>query len=108
MTMIDPQEKIRINHGEKVTVRIPLAGRATVEWLRCYRKLAKDSNVRTRAVGLADRAWIVVQIASSDNVRKTLDTAFSLIAEADTLADQSPAAAPVEAIIHEWWAGQGG
>ena len=106
MTMIDPQEKIRINHGEKVTVRIPLAGRVTVEWLRCYRRRAKDTGVRARAAGLADRAWIVVQIAASDNIRKTLDTACSLIAEADTLAEQSPATAPVEAIIHEWWAGQ--
>ena len=42
MTDIDPQADIEVHSAdERVTVRVPLAGPVTGEWLRCYQKLAQ-------------------------------------------------------------------
>ena len=41
MTDIDPQADIELHPAdEHVTVRVPLAGLVTAEWLRCYQQLA--------------------------------------------------------------------
>jgi hypothetical protein len=41
MTDIDPQADIELHSAdEHVTVRVPLAGPVTGEWLRCYQQLA--------------------------------------------------------------------
>ena len=46
MTDIDPQADIEVHSAdEHVTVRVPLAGAVTGEWLRCYQKLALAKEV---------------------------------------------------------------
>jgi hypothetical protein len=41
MTDIDPQADIEVHLADQgVTVRVPLAGPVTGEWLRCYQTLA--------------------------------------------------------------------
>jgi hypothetical protein len=68
MTDIDPQADIELHPAdEHVTVRVPLAGAVTGEWLRCYQKLAQATKVPVQAQARHDRAWIVVTVpASSD------------------------------------------
>jgi hypothetical protein len=90
-----------------VTVRVPLAGAVTGEWLECYQKLALAAKVPVQAQARHDQAWIVVTVpASSDDgeVAATMDAARALIAEADTVAERPPATAKVEASVRDWWA----
>ena len=110
MTDIDPGADIEINHGEEhVTARIPLAGRVTHDWLRYYQKLARARDLPAAAEEHPGRAWIVVRVPASDDhdeVLAMLDTARTLIAEADAVAEQPPATAYAEAAVREWWARQ--
>jgi hypothetical protein len=112
MTDIDPQADIELHPAdEHVTVRVPLAGAVTGEWLRCYQKLAEATNVPVQAQARHDQAWIVVSVpAGSDQVEvvATMDAARALIAEADAAAEPSPATAKVEAAVRDWWAGSRG
>jgi hypothetical protein len=63
MTDIDPQADIELHPAdEHVTVRVPLAGAVTGEWLRCYQKLAQATKVPVQAQARHDRAWIVVTL----------------------------------------------
>jgi hypothetical protein len=109
MTDIDPRADIELHPaGEQVTVRVPLAGQVSSEWLRCYRKLALASAVPAQARADHDRAWIVVSVrAGSDQagVVATLDAAWALVAQADAAA-RPPATAKAEAIVRGWWAGR--
>lgn len=105
MTDIDPQADLEVRFaGEHVTVKVPLAGPVTGEWLQDYQKLALAAEVRAQAGTCDDRAWIIVTMpASSDpgKVAATLDAARVLIADA---AERPPATAEAEASVRDWWA----
>jgi hypothetical protein len=107
MTDIDPQADLEVSFAdEHVTVKVPLAGPVTDEWLQDYQKLALAAEVRAQAGTCHDRTWIIVTMpASSDQakVAATLDAARVLIADADA-AERSPAMAKAEASIRDWWA----
>jgi hypothetical protein len=110
MTDIDPQADIELHPAdERVTVKVPLAGAVTAEWLRRYQKLALAAKVPAQAQARHDRAWIVVSVpVTSDHgeVAATLDAARALIAEADAVAGQP--SAEVETSVGDWWAGTRG
>ena len=112
MTDIDPQADIELHTAdEHVTVRVPLAGAVTGEWLRCYQKLALATKVPVQAQTCHDRAWIVVSVpVTSDQgeVSATMDAARALIADADAAVERAPATAKVEATVRDWWAGRQG
>ena len=106
MTDIDPQADIELRPAdERVTVRVPLAGPVTGEWLQCYQQLALAAKVPAQAQAHDERAWIVVSVpAGSDQgeVMATMDAACALIAEADAAA-RAPAT-KAEASVRDWWA----
>jgi hypothetical protein len=112
MTDIDPQADIELDPaGEYVTVRVPLAGAVTGEWLRCYQELALATEVPAVAEARHDRTWIVVSVpVASDQgeVAATLDAARALMAEADAAAERLPATVKVESTVRDWWAGRRG
>ena len=112
MTDIDPQADIELHPAdEHVTVRVPLGGSVTGEWLRCYQKLALATKVPAQAQTRDDRAWIVVSVpvtSDHEEVAATLDAARALIAEADVAAGQLPATVQAEASVRDWWAGRRG
>ena len=87
MTDIDRQADLEVHFaGEHMTVRVPLAGPVTGEWLQHYQMLALAAEVRAQAGTHHDRAWIIVTVpASSDQgeVAATSDAARALMAEAD-------------------------
>ena len=107
MTDIDRQADLEVHFaGEHMTVKVPLAGPVTGEWLDCYQKLALAAEVRAQAGTHHDRAWIIVTVpASSDQgeVAATLDAARALIAEADA-AERPSASVKAEAGVRDWWA----
>ena len=107
MTDIDPRADLEVRFaGEHMTVKVPLAGPVTGEWLQDYQKLALAAEVRAQAGTCDDRAWIIVTMpASSDQgkVAATLDAARVLIADADA-AERPPATAKAEASVRDWWA----
>jgi hypothetical protein len=90
MTDIDPQAEIELHPAnEYLTVRVPLAGAVTGDWLRCHQQLALATKVPAQAQAQDERAWIVVTVpAASDQgeVAATMDAARALIAEADAAA----------------------
>ena len=110
MTDIDPRADIELHSVDgHVTVRVPLAGQVTGEWLGCYQQLALAALVPVQAQARNDRAWIVVDVpAGSDDgeVAATMEAARALIAEADAAAEPPPATAKVEASVRAWWAGR--
>ena len=110
MTDIDPRADIELHSVDgHVTVRVPLAGQVTGEWLGCYQQLALAALVPVQAQVRDDRAWIVVDVpAGSDDgeVAATMEAARALIAEADAAAEPPPATAKVEASVRAWWAGR--
>jgi uncharacterized membrane protein len=112
VTDIDPRVDIELRPAaEHVTVRVPLAGAVTGEWLRCYQQLALAAKVPVQAQAGHDRAWIVVSVlAGSDQgeVVATMDAARALLAEADAAAERPSATAKVEASVRDWWAGRRG
>jgi hypothetical protein len=107
MTDIDPKSDIELHTvNEHVIARVPLAGPVTEEWLRCYQRLARATEVPVQIQGRPDRAWIVVRVPASGNQRDvaaTMDAARALIAEADA-AQRIPATAQAEGIVRDWWA----
>jgi hypothetical protein len=57
MTDIDPEADIEFHSADgHMTVRVPLAGRVTSEWLGCYHKLARATAVPAQAQAHRDRA----------------------------------------------------
>jgi hypothetical protein len=108
MTEIDTAADIDVvMHGDGVTIGIPLAGPATVEWCEHYQAMARRQNLPARAETLPARAWIRVDLPSSTDrqeVVATLDAARDLVAKADTTGDEDPA--QLSAAIRDWWAGQ--
>ena len=111
MTDIDPEADIEFHSADgHVKVRMPLAGLVTSDWLGCYQKLARATEVPAQAQAHRDRAWIVVRLPDSSDdgeVVAALDAARALIAEADA-AERSPATAKAEAVVRQWWAGRRG
>ena len=110
MTDIDRRADIELRSAdENVTVRVPLAGAVTGEWLGRYQKLALAAKVPAQAQGRHDQAWIEVTVPVSTDqgeVAATMDAARALIAEADTAAERPAATAKVEASVRDWWAGR--
>jgi len=107
MTDIDPNSDVELSTADgQVMVRVPLAGQVSGEWLRCYQRLARATEVPVQAEAHPDRAWIIVMVPADGNqkeVAATLDAARALIAEADA-AGQAPATAQTESIARDWWA----
>jgi hypothetical protein len=107
MTDTDPKSDIEVSTADgHVMVRVPLAGRVSGDWLRCYQWLARATEVPVQAQAHPDRAWIVVDVPADGNQKDasaTLDAAHALIAEADA-AGRAPATAQTESIAREWWA----
>ena len=125
MTDIDRTADIDVSRGfAQVTVRIPLTGPVSQEWVSYFTNLAHkwmahsgNENAFPRAgegvleaQGQPDRGWIVVRLpAALDRavVQSVLNAAREMIAEADA-AEQVPQAAETEATVREWWASQRG
>lgn len=121
MPDIDRAAEIEVSRGfAQVTVRIPLTGLVSQEWLSHYQTLARkwaategDAFPRhgegiMEAQGLPDRSWIVVRLpAGLDRavVQSVLNAARDMVAEADA-AERVPQAAETEAAVREWWARQ--
>jgi uncharacterized membrane protein len=107
MTDIDPKSDIELFTADgQVMVRVPLAGQVSGEWLRCYQRLARATEVPVQAQAQPDRVWIVVSVPADGNqkeVAATLDAARALIAEADA-ASRAPSMAQAERIARDWWA----
>ena len=107
MTDIDPQADIELHPADEyVTVRVPLAGAVTGEWLRCYQRLALATKVPVQAQTRHDRAWIIISVpVASDQgeISATMDAARALIGEADA-AQRRPATTQAEGIVRDWWA----
>jgi len=105
MTDIDPKSDIELSTADgQVVVRVPLAGQVSGEWLRCYERLARATEVPVQAQARPDRAWIVVSVPADSNqkeVAATLDAARALIAEADA-AGRAPSTAQTETIARDW------
>jgi hypothetical protein len=125
MTDIDRAADIEVSRGfAQVTVRIPLNGLVSQEWLSVYNALAHrwiahsgHENVLPQrgegvmeAQGQPDRSWIVIRLpAALDRalVQSVLNAAREVIAEVDA-AEQAPQAAETEATVREWWAASEG
>jgi hypothetical protein len=112
MADIDPAADIEIHRGfAQVTVRIPLAGHVSQEWLTHYKSLASKRNaLPVEAEDVPDRSWIVVRLQATTGrgaVQAVLDAARELTGEADA-AERAPQAAETEAVVREWWARQRG
>jgi hypothetical protein len=125
LTNIDRAADVEVSRGfAQVTVRIPLTGQVSQEWLSVYKSLAHKWLVHSgnenafpragegvlEAEGLPERGWIVVRLpAALDRalVQSVLDAARELIGEADA-AEQAPQAAATEAVVRDWWARQHG
>jgi uncharacterized membrane protein len=107
MTDIDPHADIELHTAnEHVVVRVPLADQVTDEWLQCYQRLARATEVPVEVQAHPGRAWIVVSVPAGGNQREiaaTMDAARALIAEADA-AQRAPAAAEAEGVVRDWWA----
>jgi len=108
MTDIDTHADIELHTAdEQVTVRVPLAGPVSGDWLLCYQRLARATGVPVVAQSNADRGWLVVSVPASGNhgeVTETMNAARALIAEADAAAKRAPASAEAEAFVRNWWA----
>ena len=125
MTDIDRAVDIEVNRGfAQVTVRIPLTGIVSQEWLSVYQSLAHkwaahegdafprhgEGVMEAQGQPDRDRSWIFIRLpAGLDRavVQSVLNAARELIAEVDA-AEQAPQAAEVEAAAREWWARQRG
>jgi hypothetical protein len=110
MTNIDPRTDIGFFYQEgDLIVMIPLAGEVTETWRRRYEALARAKGMRAQAYNRDGPALIhlAVQVQTEgEDMLKMLDTARSLIAEADAV-EQSPAASSSpEAVARRWWARQ--
>ena len=107
MTDIDRQADIGFDLADDhMTVRVPLAGPVTGEWLDCYQKLARAANVPAQVQAGRDRSWVVVRVPAGRDragVAATLDAACALVAEADATM-RPPATAKPEAMVRDWWA----
>lgn len=123
MTDIDPGADIEVIRGfAQVTVRLPLAGQVSREWVSTYNSLAHkwlvhsgNENAFPRAGERAleaqdspDGGSVIIRLpAALDHAvtQSVLNAARQLIAETDA-AEQAPQAAETEAIVREWWARQ--
>ena len=73
MADIDPAADIEIHRGfAQITVRIPLAGHVSQEWLTHYKSLASKRNARpVEAEDVPDRSWIVVAFRPLPTARQS-------------------------------------
>jgi hypothetical protein len=119
VTAIDPGADIQLHpgkdekHADYVTARIPLAGHVSLDWLRCYRKVAdeQDPPLPALAEDEPDRSWIIVRVPvtiTGERLRQVLDAACDLIPRADAAEQAPPPTARAEAIVREWWAARRG
>src|SRR5215475_8907638 len=108
MTDIDPDSDIELlTSDEQLAARVPLRGHVTDDWISTYQQLARADRVPAHAEAGADRAWLVVTVPASGSRRDvtgTLDSARSLIAEADQAAAHQAARSNASEIVLTWWA----
>ena len=126
MTDIDQTADIEVSRGfAQVTVRIPLTGHVSQEWVSVFGSLAHKWLVHSgnenaflghgegviEAQDLPDdRSWVIIRLPAAVDravLRSVLDAARDMIAEVDA-AEQVPQAAETEATVREWWASQRG
>jgi hypothetical protein len=126
MTDIDRTADIEVSRGfAQVTVRIPLTGHVSQEWVSRFGSLAHkwlahsgNENAFHRhgedvieAQDLPDdRSWVIIRLPAAVDraiVQSVLNAAREMIAETDA-AEQVPQAAETEATAREWWASQRG
>jgi hypothetical protein len=112
MPDIDSAVDIKITSGQgMVTVAIPLAGRASEDWLKLFRGLAAPltREAQPEAEQREDRTWVIVKLSTHTDVRpeSALDAVSAVISKVNS-ADQEfqAAAARIEAAIRDWWARQ--
>jgi len=108
MTDIDSKSEMELLASDKdLVARIPLSGHVTDSWLKAYQRLASANRVPARAEGGPDRAWLVVNVpanGSKRDVTDTMDSARSLLADADEAARTAEARADTADTVRSWWA----
>jgi hypothetical protein len=121
MTDIDRAADIEVSRGfAQVTVRIPLTGHISQEWISRFGSLAhkwlahsENENALHRhdedvikAQDLPDDwSWVIIRLPAAVDraiVQSVLNAARDTIAETDA-AEQAPQAAETEATAREWW-----
>jgi hypothetical protein len=126
MTGIDRTADIDVSRGfAQVTVRIPLTGHVSQDWVSRFGSLAHKWLVRSgnenafhrhggnviEAQDLPDdRSWVIIRLPAAVDravVQSVLNATLDMIAETDS-AEQVPQAAETEATVREWWASQRG
>ena len=110
MTDIDTGSDIKITYSdEDLVVVIPLADEVNERWSRRYEALARAEGIRASAHNRDGSAQIHLAVplrAAGEDALKILDTARSLIAEADAVGQSAAAPNSPEAIVRQWWARQ--
>jgi hypothetical protein len=126
MTGIDRTADIEVSRGfAQVTVRIPLTGHVSQEWVSRFGSLAhkwlvhsgNESALHWHGGGVMeaqdlqdDRSWVIIRLPAAVDralAQSVLNAARDMIAETDA-AEQVPQAAETEATVREWWASQRG
>jgi len=107
MTDIDPHADIEVaTAGEQVIARIPLTGQPGPEWQESYDRLARVSRVPAVVETRDERTSVVVRVPASEShrdVTHTMDSARSLIADADQAARRPGASLGAADSIRMWW-----
>lgn len=112
MPDIDRTADIRVTAAlGTVTAEIPLAGRASEDWLKLFDLLARGGQeLHAEAKEREDRTWVIVRLPSDRadfHPESGLDAAFALISEVNGREQQFQSrAAQIEAAIRGWWARQ--
>src|SRR5580704_3442777 len=93
MTNIDPGAGIELHSARHdVVATVPLAGPVTAEWIRCYQRLARATDVPARAEQSEGGARLIVRVSadfSRAEIAETMDAARMLLAEADASTAQA-------------------
>lgn len=111
MTTIDAAAGIDIVwEQQQATVRIPLDGQASPQWLGRYRALARQHGLQAWAESHPSRGWVIVELpdgAGQDEITATLDSARELICAADAAGD-APDPEETDRVVRDWWSHQRG
>ena len=111
MTDIDTGSDIKITYSdEDLVVVIRMADEVDDRWgRRRYEALAQAEGIRASAHNRDGSAQIHLAVplrAAGEDALKILDTARSLIAEANAVGQSAAAPNSPEAIVRQWWARQ--
>jgi hypothetical protein len=106
MTTIDAAAGIDIVWEQRqATVRIPLAGQASEQWVSRYRALARQHGLAAWAENHPSRGWVIVELpdgAGPEEITATLDGARDLITGADSAGD-GPDPEETDRVVRDWW-----